>query len=592
MAERKKTKRLKLSSLKRSARIYQFIKPYKWTFFLGLLFLALTGGTAIVFPKIMGKMVDAVKGSSDFTINQVGLVLLIVIFFQSFFSFFRIYLFGKVSEKGLASLRSEIFAHLVKLPKSFFDKRRVGELNSRISNDLSLIQDTFTTSIAEFIRQFMIIIGCSIMLFTVSVKLTLFMLAVVPVVAIFAVFFGRYIKRFSKQTQEQLAQSNVVVEESLQSINIVKTFTNELFEINRYKGFLKNVVEYGIKGAKWRGAFASFVIFCIFGSIIAVVWYAAHLVQGGSISIGQLFEFILYTVFIGASIGGITAIYAQILKAIGATEDVLDIFEEEPEKIETEVQENSISRTKGNIAFRNVQFVYPSRVDVEVIKKVSFSIEQGEKVAIVGPSGSGKSTIASLILRFYEVQEGEITLDGKNINQWNLHHLRNQIGIVPQETILFGGSIRENILYGKTNASEKEIYEAAKTANALEFIERLPEKFDTIVGERGIQLSGGQRQRIAIARAVIKDPKVLILDEATSSLDSESERVVQEALERIMVNRTSLIIAHRFSTIKKVDKILVLENGVVKEFGTHEDLIANTQGLYKKLVDLQTLEVS
>ncbi len=586
---KEKEKKAKKGSWKQANKLYSFIEPYKWVFVAGLIFLALTGATAIVFPKIMGSMVDAVKGESGYSINQVGLALLVVIFLQSIFSFFRIYLFGIVSEKGLATLREKAFSHLIQLPKSFFDQRRVGELNSRISNDISLIQDSFTTSIAEFIRQLIVIVGSCIMLFTVSVKLTLFMLAIVPLIAVFAVFFGRYIKQFSKQTQDQLAKSNVVVDEALQSISIVKTFTNELFEITRYKNHLSEVVKFGLKGAMWRGAFASFIIFCIFGSIIAVVWYASHLVQGGSITTGQLFEFVLYTVFIGASIGGITAVYAQILKALGATEDVMAIFEEEAEPVSL-TPTNTKTTAIGNINFEGVKFHYPSRPDINILKGVSINIKQGENVAIVGPSGSGKSTLAALLMRFYNPSEGNILLDNKKLSDWDLSELRSQIGIVPQETLLFGGTIKENIKYGNPNATDDQILDAAKIANAFEFIEKLPEKLETVVGERGIQLSGGQRQRIAIARAVIKDPRVLILDEATSSLDSESERLVQEALDRIMTGRTSLIIAHRFSTIKNADKIVVLENGEIEEFGSHEDLIANTDGLYKKLVDLQTLE--
>ncbi len=584
---RAKREKMKKGALKKAFRLYRFIRPYRFSFFVGFVFLLLTGATAIAFPKFMGMMVDAVKGESGFTVNQVGLILALVIVLQSVFSFFRIYLFVSVAERGLAALRIEVFQHLIRLPKSYFDTQRVGELNSRISNDISLIQDTFTTSLAELIRQLIIIVGGIIALFTVSVRLTLFMLAIVPLVAVFAVIFGKALQRFSKLTQKKLAESNTILEESMHGITTVKAFTAELFQVNRYKAIMQDVVKYGLKGALYRGFFATFIIFCIFGAIIAVVWYAAILVQDGLITLGELFTFVMYTVFIGASIGGIAAIYAQIVKAVGATEEVLDVFEQTPEKIQVESGVESI-KLMGNIQAQDVQFSYPSRKDVQVLKGIDFEIKQGQKLAIVGSSGSGKSTLASLVMGFYDF-DGLIQIDGTSIQEIGLTPLRKNISIVPQETLLFGGSVRENILYGNPKASKEELIEATKTANAYDFIMDLPEGFDTLVGDRGMQLSGGQRQRIAIARAVIKDPSILILDEATSSLDSESEKEVQIALDQVMQGRTSLIIAHRFSTIKSVDKILVLEQGKVKEFGTHDQLIQNKTGVYSKLLKLQQL---
>lgn len=572
-------------SFKRSLRIFKYIKPYIGVFTIGLFFLFVTGATALAFPKLLGNMIDASKETSIDDINRIALILLVVFIFQSIASYFRIYTFSYVTEKALGKMRLDVYQHVIKLPMTFFSSRRVGELNSRISSDVELLNTTFTITIAELLRQIIIIIGGVIFLSTISGKLTLGMLSIVPVVAISAVIFGKYIKGFSKQTQAKIAESNVIVEETFQGIANVKSFANERFEITRYANDIKEVVSLAIKGAKWRGAFASFIIFCIFGSIVAVVWYGAILVQGGELSIGELISFILYTVFMGASIGGIAAQYAQVQKAIGATENLMDLLDENAEEINT--QESKSIKINGDIEFSNVSFNYPSREDVTVLSDVSFSAKSGQLIAVVGPSGAGKSTIASLLFRFYDSKSGSIKIDNKLVTDYAITELRNEMAIVPQDVILFGGTIQENIAYGKPNAALEEIKRAAEQANAKEFIEKFPEQYDTIVGERGVQLSGGQRQRIAIARAVLKDPSILILDEATSSLDSESEKLVQNALEKLMKDRTSIVIAHRLSTIRKADKILVLENGQIKESGTHEELIAYEKGTYKHLSNLQ-----
>ena len=412
------------------------------------------------------------------------------------------------------------------------------------------------------------------------------MLSVVPLVAVAAVIFGRFIRKFSKNVQDQVAESQVIVEETMQGISIVKAFANEWYEIARYDGKIKEVVKLAIKGGKYRGYFASFIIFCLFGAIVAVVWFGVRLSISGEMSVGQLISFVLYSTFVGASFGGIAELYAQIQKAIGATERVFELLEETPEKINS-VQNAVKNKIKGNVTFKNVAFSYPSRKEINVLKNVNFTAEFGQKIAIVGPSGTGKSTIASLLLRFYDIDSGEIIIDGKNIYDYDLENLRGNMSIVPQDVILFGGTIRENIAYGKPDASEDEILLAAKQANAFNFIEGFPEKFETLVGERGIKLSGGQRQRIAIARALLKNPSILILDEATSSLDSESEKLVQEALEILMEGRTSIIIAHRLSTIRSADQILVLDNGIISEQGTHLELISLENGKYKNLSNLQ-----
>lgn len=588
-SEKKEKRSIKKEDLKQISKLLRYLKPYKWTFILGLIFLFLTGGTALVFPALMGDLINASTAKVE-DINKVAGILTVVFIFQAIFSYFRIYLFSVVTEKSLANLRQDLYSHLIRMPMAFFSSQRVGELNSRISSDISLLQETFQTTIAELIRQLIIIIGGVIFLSFISIKLTLFMLMVVPIIAVAAVFFGRFIKKLSKQTQDEIAKSNTVVEETFQGIFNVKSFTNERFELGRYREAIAKSVSTAIRGAKWRGGFASFIIFCLFGSIIAVVWRGTILVQSDpDFKIGNLISFILYTVFIGASFGGVANLYSQVLKAIGATEKLFGYFTEEPEEIVLDSEQKI--EVQGNIQLDQITFSYPSRKELDVLKNVSFQVNAGEKVALVGASGSGKSTLAQLIMNFYKVERGDIRIDNKSIKDYDLSALRSQIGIVPQDTFLFGGTIRENILYGNINAKEEQILQAAKQANAFDFISEFPDGFDTVVGERGVQLSGGQRQRVAIARAILKDPKILILDEATSALDAESEHVVQEALEKLMKGRTSLIIAHRLATVKGVDRIIVMERGQIAEVGTHEELVQKTDGIYANLSSLQALEV-
>lgn len=572
---------------RKSLRLFRYLGPYKVRFGIGLFFLLLTGATALIFPDLMGRLVDSAKDSDYETANNIALLLCGILILQSIFSFFRVYLFVYVTEHALANLRNDIYKHLISLPMTFYSQRRVGELNSRMTADLTQIQSTLTTTIAEFLRQFILIIGGLTLLTYISPKLTLMMLAIVPVLAIFAVFFGRFIRKISRDVQDRVAESTTIIEETLQGISIVKSFTNEVFETMRFRRSVADIVEVAIKGGIYRGAFAAFVIFCIFGAIVAVVWMGVRLAIEGNITIGELISFVLYSVFVGASIGGIAELYAQIQRAIGGIERLMDLLEEEPEKYAPENTGESSVEVEGLVQFNDVHFAYPSRQDLPVLKGVNFTANPGETVAIVGPSGAGKTTLTALILRFYDIDRGEILVDNRPINQYDLTHLRSQMAIVPQDVILFGGTIRENIAYGDTEANFESIQEAARKANALEFIESFPQGYDTVVGERGIQLSGGQRQRIAIARAVLRDPAILILDEATSSLDSESERLVQEALDKLMKGRTSFVVAHRLSTIKNADKILVVDGGKIVETGTHNELIAREDGLYRNLSNLQ-----
>ena len=566
--------------------VFRFVLPYRWTFILGLVALGLSSGTLLAFPYFAGKLLDVAQGKKDFfftSINQIALALIGILLIQSVFSFIRVYTFTFVSERTLADLRQHVYTKIVWLPLSFFDSRRVGELISRITSDVSTLQDTFTFTLAELLRQLLVLLIGIPVIFILYPKLTIFMLLTFPVLVLAALFFGKFIRKLSKKTQDQLASSNVIVEETLQSIAVVKSFTNELFEVLRYKKSLDEVVKTAIYASRYRGLFISFTIVALFGGIVAVSWYGAYLVQSGEAEVGELFSFVLYTAFIGGSIAGLGDIYSQLQRSVGASERILEILDQPDER---SASTQSV-KLKGNIEFDQVSFTYPTRLDIEVLKKISFNVKPGEKVALVGPSGSGKSTIINLLMRFYPVKSGRIRVDEKENQTYNLFDYRHNIGIVPQEVILFGGSIRENIAYGKPGASEQEVIDAAIKANAWEFIESFPEKLDTIVGDRGVKLSGGQRQRVAIARAILKDPSILILDEATSSLDAQSEKLVQEALEKLMENRTTIVIAHRLSTIRKVDRIMVIKDGEIAESGSHVELSSFDNGIYSNLLKLQ-----
>ena len=581
-------KKITLPGLRRLFKLYHYIKPYRYEYGLGLLFLLGSSGASLVFPKLLGELVDyGNQGKLGQEINRIALILIVVLVAQSVFSYFRIFLFVRVAEKTLADLRQSTFNHLIRLPMKFFQHRRVGELNSRISSDITLLQDALTSTLAEFIRQIIIIIGgVSLMLFT-SFKLTLFMLAILPVIMILVVFFGRYIRKLSKLAQAQVADSNTIVEETLQGIQSVKAFTNEFFEMARYRVKTQDIAQTGIKNGKLRGAFSSFTILGLFGAMVAVIWKGSTLLATGELATGELFSFVIYSVFIGGTIGGMADVFARVQKFIGATEDLLEIFNETIEPVEEQPLLAPYAILHGGIRFDHLSFSYPTRTDMQVLSDIDLEIKPDTLVALVGPSGAGKSTMVSLLMRLYEPTSGRILFDERENLSIPISVLRGQMAIVPQDIFLFGGTIRENIAYGKPGSTDEMIESAAKKANAWEFISKFPEGLETLVGERGTQLSGGQRQRVAIARAVLKDPKILILDEATSSLDSESERLVQDALEKLMKGRTSIVIAHRLSTIRQADMILVLDNGRVVEQGTHLELLKSADGLYRNLSELQ-----
>jgi len=555
---------------------------------IGMVFLILSSLTALAFPTFLGDLVDAAQSSPE-KIDKIALNLGLLLLTQAVFSFFRILFFERVAQKSLSSLRQAMYSHLIDLPMNFFHSKRVGELTNRLQSDIGVLQETFTSTLAEFIRQIVIISGGVILLAYTSVKLTLFMLAVLPFVIILAIIFGTKIRKFSKSVQDASASSNVIVEQSLSAIATVKAFTNENSERKKYEKSTDKVAQLAISAGILRGGFASFLILGLFGALVLVVWKGTSLISSGELDPGQLFSFVIYSGFIGGSMGGIADVYGRLQKAIGATEGIVNILEE---KIEENSSNQNLDIDIKNqkspiISFQNVDFAYASRSDLLVLQSLNLDVLPGDQLAIVGPSGAGKSTIMQLLLRFQVPTSGEIYFFGEKSSSYSKNFIRKQMGWVPQDVILFGQSIRENILYGNIKSTEDDLMSAVKESNSFEFIDKFPNGLDTEIGERGVQLSGGQRQRIAIARAMLKDPQVLLLDEATSSLDAENESVVQEALDRLMKNKTSVIIAHRLSTVRNANKIAFLNEGRVLELGSHEELMNLSSGSYKKFVKQQ-----
>lgn len=580
----------------RSKNFLSFIKPYRFTFLVGFLFLVLGAGVSMLFPYLMGKLLGKEEANSlvsddlfgDLFNDKFNIVIALIVVFvvQAIFSFFRVYLFGVVTENTLNDLRKASFKHLVVSPMNFFNRNKVGELSSRIATDINLLQDTMNTTIAEFVRQIIIVFVSIIALFLFTPKLSLIMLAVVPVVIIGAIVFGRFIKKLSKQAQDVAAESNTILNEALSGIVNVKSFTNEWYEILRYNKSAENIKNLTLKAVVWRASFISFIIIAMFSTVVFIIWQGMLFVENGTLTQEEFYQFIFFTIFIGSSFGGLPNSYSNLKKAMGSTERLMEILGEEIELIQLE-KKTSALRLTGKVEFKDVSFVYESRPEITVLDQVSFQALPGQKIALVGASGAGKTTISSLLLRFYEPTNGSIFYDDKSSGEYNLSAIRNEMTIVPQDVMLFNGTIKENILYGDVDASDEQIIDAAKKANAHDFIVSFPDGYNTVVGDRGIKLSGGQRQRIAIARAILKNPTILILDEATSSLDSESERLVQDALDKLMVNRTSFVIAHRLSTIKNCDNILVFEKGKLVEQGTHEELMLIPDGTYKHLAKIQ-----
>lgn len=585
-------KRVSGKEFKEAIQIFKYIKPNIGYFIAGMVMLVIGSLIFMALMGLPGEMVKKASGEStkfpflqNLSLKDFGWIFVAALVLQGIFSYLRTLCFTIVSERGMADLRKELFAKIMSQPIVFFEERRVGELTSRITADIEQLQSIFSITLAEFLRQVVIlVVGIGLLVYAAP-KLSFIMLLTIPVIVIIAMVFGRYIKKLSKKRQDKLADANTVVEETFQSFSIVKSFANEWYETIRYGKSIDDIVKISLSFAKVRGLFFGFIITFLFGGIFYILWRGALMVQAGTMESGDLFTFILYTGIIGGAIAGFGNLYTQIASAVGATERIQEILKRNNElDIKKDVYPVDIT---GNITYENVHFAYPTRKDIEVLKGVDIKVDAGQKIALVGQSGSGKSTIVQLLMKFYDLDGGTIKIDGKPIENYDLTALRRNLGIVPQEVILFGGTIRENILYGNPNATDAEIEEAARKSNCLEFINGFPEGFETIVGDRGIKLSGGQRQRIAIARAILKNPKILILDEATSALDAESEKLVQDALNELMKGRTSIIIAHRLSTIRDVNQIYVLENGKIVEQGTHDELANKEGGAYNTLAKLQ-----
>ncbi len=577
-----------------------YIRPYRGRFFAALIVSTVSMGFGLMFPLLVGYLLDAAVPPTNVvpsgwqpTIQGVTLMLLGTLAVQAVLMYFASYWFWQVGERSVVALRLDLYERLISQPMKFFGEHRVGELSNRLASDLSLIEETIAGTVPQCIRQVALLVGGVIFIAVTSIKLSLVMIASFPVLILLAVLFGRRVRKHSRIYQDQLATSATVVEETLQGVVNVKAFGNEQYEKGRYRTNLLAYLTTALVAARLRAGLIAFVIMGIFGSIIVVLWYGAVLMQSGELTHGELTRFIFYTMFVGGSVASFAEVFSQLQRVLGATERVRELLGEVPEVLGLPAPcgkngEGDFAFT-GDVAFEEVVFSYPSRPDAEVLRGVTIRARAGEKIAIVGSSGAGKSTMAALLLRFYDPTAGRLLLDGRDAREYGLSQVRSGMALVPQEVLLFGGSIRDNIAYGHPGASDEAVFSASRRANCHEFITQFPEGYQTMVGDRGVKLSGGQRQRIAIARALLKNPALLILDEATSSLDSASEALIQEALDTLLEGRTAFIIAHRLSTIRNADRIYVLDQGVVAEAGTHTELIA-LNGIYRKLSDLQQAE--
>ena len=568
--------------------VFQYIKPYKWYFFGGMLLLFLGSLVFMVFPLLAGELIDTAQGQSKYniTLEQGAVFLTILFILQGLFSYLRVIFFAQVSERGLSGLRKDVFNKLLTLPIYFFEGNKSGEIISRVTGDVEKLYSAFSITLAEFLRQIIILTTGLLFLLIAMPKLAWIMLLTFPFIVVGAMFFGRFIRKLSKERQDVLADSNNVISDSLQAMSIIKAFTNEWKEADRFASKMDNVVKVSLRFARGRAAFSAFIVSVLFGGLFVILWQGALMIQQGEITAGGLLSFVAYTAIIGAAIAGLGTFYADLLGALGATERIREILHDKSELEIKQVERDLTKYPNANISIEKLQFAYPSRPDIEVLNDISLSIQSGQTAALVGPSGAGKSTIVQLLLRFYSGYSGSIKLNGQEITDIDMLEYRSLFAFVPQEVVLFSGTIEENIHYGRLSATADEIIDAAKQAHAMEFIDRFPDGIKTIIGERGVRLSGGQRQRLAIARAILNNPLLLILDEATSNLDSESEGFVQSALANLMKGRTSIVIAHRLSTIQNADKIIVLNQGQIEEQGSHHELI-QLEGLYSHLIALQ-----
>ena len=576
-----------VSSPRPLGRLLPRIRPYAWRLAIAFVCLLASAGIALAFPQIVRHLLDAAFISADAALlNKIALSLLSLFAIQAVLNFIQVYFLTSTSELVIAGLREDLFAHLVRLSPGFFTERRTGELTSRLSADTTVLQTVLSYNLSEFARQTLFLIGGIILLTITDSRLTATTLSVVPIVVGAAMVFGRALRKASTGVQDRIAEATGTADEAFSQIKTVQSFTAEAEEVRRYGSHLHQVIDAALRRARIRGSFFGILTFCGFGGVVAVLWQGGRQVLAGNLTAGALVSFLLYALYVAGAVGSLASLFGAYQEAVGAARRVFDLLEAESTVKEPVAPVKLPRPLRGEVVMDKVSFRYNQGLP-EVLQDVSLRISAGEVVALVGPSGAGKTTIASLLPRFWDVSSGRITFDGIDIRDLSLAELRGAIGIVPQEPTLFSGTIRENIAYAGigadgTQPGEEAIQAAAKAAHAVEFIERLPDGFETRVGERGVKLSGGQRQRIAIARVFLKDPALVILDEATSSLDSESERLVERAMEDLLRARSTLIIAHRLSTVLRADRLVVIDRGRIVEEGRHQELLAS-EGVYSRL---------
>jgi subfamily B ATP-binding cassette protein MsbA len=569
-------------------RLAVMLRPYRGWLAVAIVAVVFAAALGLVFPRIMGGLVDSAldDDSSTSTLDRIALLLLVVFAVQGVFNYLRVYGLSVVGEGVVADLRRSVYDRIVRLPVPYFDTHRTGEITSRLTTDAGVIQATVSTSVAQALSQSITLVGGVVLMLFISPVLSLTVLVFLPLVIVGAAVFGRRLNRISTSFHDQLAEANALADEAIQSIRVVKWFTAEAETVTRYDEAIRLSYTVALRRARVRALFVPFITFVGFGTLALVLWVGGRLVLAGDLTPGQLVSFLLYTLVVAGAIGAFTGLYSQIQEALGASRRIFEILEE-PVEAPAADEVVHIHDRPGRVELSGVSFSYPGRV-ARVVHDVDLEVAPGTTVALVGPSGSGKSTLTQLVARFYDVTDGVVLVDGVDVRQQDLHEMRVQMAAVPQEVQLFSGSIAENLRLAKPDATDEDLEAAAAAANAHDFIVGFPDGYDTLVGERGVQLSGGQRQRVAIARALLADPRILILDEATSSLDAESEALVQDALERLMEGRTTIVIAHRLSTVRAADRLVVVVDGQLVEEGTHDELISRG-GVYASLSERQLI---